>query len=224
MNTCRVFPEPPNPAELPSTDPSRRRGDLLGIECMVAINRALLEHHEKRGECKEIFEDFGNGTVRKKKGHVEASAREEGGHVAEFEATPEMRTAAEKRKVSRDGGEPLFPGQSVENGKSGEADGADSEGRVAEKTDNPADFIEMDATANEDEAASGARVLRVSQPLDEMPNGVLWAALVYVILVTFWLATTRRMTQARPRPRLTLEGFRGLENAVERAELGKAKY
>ncbi|GAQ81253.1 hypothetical protein KFL_000750210 [Klebsormidium nitens] len=224
VNTCRVFPEPPNPAELPSTDPSRRRGDLLGIECMVGINRALLEHHAKRGGCKEIFEDFGNGTVHRKEGHVAASAKEQE-HVAAFRATPEMRTAGAGRGAGSESGSGRFvAARSVENGESGDRKGEENAGTVAGKADDSADVIERDAAARSNAAASRALNPRVlTQPLDEMPNGVLWAALVYVILVAFWLVTTRRMTQSRPRPRASLEGFRGLEGAVGRAETGKAK-
>jgi hypothetical protein len=55
---------------------------------MRFINRALLEHHQRVG-CKEVFEDSGDGLVRRK----------EKGHVALLDATPERRIAEDKEKV-----------------------------------------------------------------------------------------------------------------------------
>jgi hypothetical protein len=55
---------------------------------MRCINRALLEHHQRVG-CKEVLEDFGNGSVRRK----------EKGHVALRDATPELRGAQDRENV-----------------------------------------------------------------------------------------------------------------------------
>ncbi|KAL9227047.1 hypothetical protein vseg_002788 [Gypsophila vaccaria] len=47
----RLFPEPPYPREVKAmdSDPSKRRGLMLSIECMNMLNEGLLIHHVSRG-------------------------------------------------------------------------------------------------------------------------------------------------------------------------------
>lgn len=198
---------------------------------MAAINGALLEHHVKRAGCTEIFEDFGNGTVRQKDGHVAALDGQKLGHVVALGATPRTRTAGEVTdgEASGESDERLRNSIVRQEGKIGDLNREESAAIVAGKADGikkPADEMgasERSVSADEDAAAGRAQGLGSPQPLDDVPSGVLWAAIVYVILVAFWLATTRRM--ARSRPRISLETFRGLESGNARdgkMQLGKA--
>lgn len=60
-NQCgHHFPDPPDPSLLPlGQDPEARRRDLISIECVAVLNRALKEYHRKLGCPGEAERDFG---------------------------------------------------------------------------------------------------------------------------------------------------------------------
>lgn len=80
VNTCWAkFPDPPDPATLPSSDANTRQRDLLSIECAATLNQALLLHHMRR-KCPDL-----NSEERKKQGKDEKkdgapAAGEQGKH------------------------------------------------------------------------------------------------------------------------------------------------
>ena len=52
VNTCWAkFPDPPDPLSLPKEDGDSYRKDLLSIECVQKLNRALFLHHQRT--CKD---------------------------------------------------------------------------------------------------------------------------------------------------------------------------